>query len=92
MEVRYDREEDILMARVSYESIDYAEEIGPMIVHFTKAGKPVLFEIMDATEFLANVAAFEFLANVAVAPNQLIELETARLTFVAKPELSTITL
>ena len=81
MEVRYDREEDILMARVSDESIDYAEEIGPMIVHFTKEGKPVLFEIMDATEFLANVA-----------PNQLIELEGARLTFLAKPELSTITL
>ena len=90
MKVRYDREEDILMARVSDESIDYAEEIGPIIVHFTKEGKPVLFEIMNATEFLANVAANEFLANVA--PNQLIELETARLTLVAKPELSTITL
>ena len=81
MEVRYDREEDILIARVSDESIDYAEEIGSMIVHFTKEGKPVLFEIMDATEFLANVAR-----------NQLLELEWARLTFLAKPELSTITL
>ena len=81
MKVRYDREEDVLMIKVSDESIDYAEEIGPMIVHFTKEGKPVLFEIMDATEFLANMA-----------PNQLIELERARLTFLAKPELSTITL
>jgi len=81
MKVRYDREEDVLMIKVSDESIDYAEEIGPMIVHFTKKGKPVLFEIIDATEFLANTA-----------PNQLIELERARLTFLAKPELSTITL
>ncbi len=81
MKVRYDREEDILIVRTSDESIDYAEEIGPIIVHFTKEGKPALFEIMDATEFLANVA-----------PNQLIDLERARLTFLAKPELSTITL
>ena len=81
MEVRYDKEEDILMARVSDESIDYAEEIGPMIVHFTKEGEPVLFEIIDATEFLANVA-----------PSQLIDLERARLTFLAKPELTAITL
>ena len=81
MKVRYDREEDILIIRVSGEPIDYAEEIGSIIVHFTKEGKAVLFEIMDATEFLANVA-----------PNQVIELETARLTLVAKPELSSITL
>jgi len=92
MKVRYDRGEDILIIKASDEPIDYAEEIGLIIVHFTKEGKAVLFEIMDATEFLANVAAIEFLANVAVAPNQLIELETARLALVAKPELSTITL
>ena len=79
MKVRYDREEDILIIKVSDEAIDYGEEIGPVVVHFTKEGKPVLFEIMDATEFLANVA-----------PNQLIEIERARLTFLAKPELSTI--
>ena len=81
MKVRYDREEDILTIKTSDEPIDYAEEIGPIIVHFTKEGKAVLFEIMDAAEFLANVAR-----------NQLLELEWARLTFLAKPELSTITL
>jgi uncharacterized protein YuzE len=81
MKVRYDRGEDILMIRVSDESIDYAEEIGPMVVHFTKEGKPVLFEIIDAAEFLADVA-----------PNQLIELERARLTFLVNPQLSTMTL
>ncbi len=78
MRVRYDGEEDILMVKVSDEPVDYAEEIGTVIVHFTKEGKAVLFEIMDASEFLANVA-----------PNQLIDLERARLTLVAKPELET---
>jgi uncharacterized protein YuzE len=81
MKVRYDREEDILMIRISDEPIDYAEEIGSIIVHFTKEGKIVLFEIMDATEFLVNVA-----------PNRLIELESIRLSFLAKPELTTVTL
>ena len=81
MKIRYDKEEDILIVKVSDEPIDYAEEIGPIIVHFTKEGKTALFEIMDATEFLANVA-----------PNQLIELERARLTFFARPELTSITL
>ncbi len=55
MKVRYDREDDILTIKVSGESIDYAEEIGPVIVHFTKDGKAVLFEILDATEFFSNI-------------------------------------
>lgn len=56
MKVRYDEEEDILTIETSEEPIDYAEKIGPVIVHFTKEGKAVLFEIMDATDFLTNVA------------------------------------
>lgn len=68
MKVRYDREDDVLMVKVSDEKIDYAEEIGQIIVHFTKDGKAVLFEILDAAEFFSNVHA-----------NQLIELEKARL-------------
>ena len=81
MRVRYDREEDILMVKVSDESIDYAEKVNSVIIHFTRDKKPVLFEIMDASEFLTNVA-----------PNQLIDLERVRLTFLAKPELHTMTL
>lgn len=42
------------MIKVSDEPIDYAEEVGPIIVHLTKTGKPVLLEIMDAREFLAE--------------------------------------
>jgi uncharacterized protein YuzE len=81
MNVRYDREEDILVIKMADEPIDYAEEIGSVIVHFTKDGKAVLFEILDAAEFLANEA-----------PNHLIELERARLTLVANPELTATTI
>jgi uncharacterized protein YuzE len=54
MKIRYDREEDIVTFDVSSENIDYAEEIGPIIVHFSKHGKPVLLEILDASEFIAE--------------------------------------
>lgn len=56
MKISYNREQDILMYEVSDEPIDYAEEVGPIIVHFTKSGRPVLIEILDASEFLAETA------------------------------------
>jgi uncharacterized protein YuzE len=81
MDIRYDKEDDVLVIKVSDEPIDYAEEIGSIIVHFTKSGKAVLFEILDATEFLTNEA-----------PKQLGELEKARLTLLAKPHLTSTTI
>ncbi len=53
MKISYNREHDILMYEVSSEPIDYAEEVSPIIVHFSKKGRPVLMEILDASEFLA---------------------------------------
>jgi uncharacterized protein YuzE len=55
MEVRYDREDDVLMIKVSDEPIDYAEQAGSIIVHFAKEGKPVLLEILEAIEFLTEM-------------------------------------
>jgi uncharacterized protein YuzE len=54
MKVKYSRGEDILLIEVSDEPIEHAEEVGPIIVHFTKDEKPVLLEILDASEFLAE--------------------------------------
>jgi len=56
MKLRYNREEDILLLEVSDESVDYAEEMGPLIVHFSKNGKPVILEILDASDFIATAA------------------------------------
>ncbi|AIG98382.1 hypothetical protein AFULGI_00016200 [Archaeoglobus fulgidus DSM 8774] len=55
MKISYDRDADILMIEISDEDMDYAEEAGPMIIHFSKNGKPVLIEILDASEFLAEI-------------------------------------
>lgn len=55
MKVSYNRESDVLLIFVSEDKVDYAEEMGPIIVHFTKDGKPVLLEILDASEVLAEI-------------------------------------
>ena len=56
MKVSYNREEDIMMLEVSPDNIDFAEEMGPIIVHFSEKRKPVLLEILDASEFIAALA------------------------------------
>lgn len=55
MKIKYDRDADVLTMELSDKSIDHAEEAGPMIIHLTDDNKPVLNEIMDASEFLANL-------------------------------------
>ena len=42
------------MVKVSDEPIGYAEEAERFIVHFSKDGKPVLFEILDAKNFIVE--------------------------------------
>lgn len=53
MKIKYDRQEDILMVETAPGKIDHAEEMGPFIVHFTREDKPVLIEILDASDFLS---------------------------------------
>jgi hypothetical protein len=54
MKLRYDKDDDVLMYKVSDEPIEYAEEMGWVIVHFTRDSKPVLLEILNAKEFLSE--------------------------------------
>ncbi len=55
MKIRYDKDEDILTIDqgVPGDAIDHAEEIGSIIAHLTKDGRPVLLEILDASDFLS---------------------------------------
>lgn len=48
----YSKDVDILLVRVADYPIDYAEDTGQFIVHFSEDGKPVLLEIQDAKEFV----------------------------------------
>jgi len=55
MKIRYSKNEDILIIELSNEKIDYAEETGSIIIHFSVDKKPVLLEILEASEFLSEV-------------------------------------
>lgn len=56
MKISYNREDDVMILEVSADKIDFAEEMGPIVVHFSKDRKPVLLEILDASEFIAAAA------------------------------------
>ncbi len=50
--IRYSKDVDALLIELSDDPIDYAEEKGPLIMHFSKSGEPVLLEILDARDFM----------------------------------------
>jgi uncharacterized protein YuzE len=52
--IRYSKDVDVLLIELSDKKIDYAEEGGQIIIHFTKAGEPVLLEILDAKDFILD--------------------------------------
>lgn len=53
--INYEPEADVLTYEITNQSIDYAREIGNIVVHFTKNNIPVLVEILEATKFLRKV-------------------------------------
>ena len=55
MKISYDRDVDILMIQIGEEKIEYAEEMDGIIVHFTKEDKPILIEILDASDFITSL-------------------------------------
>ena len=70
LKLRYEPDSDVLSWEVSAKSIDFAEEIGNMVVHFSKDNTPVLFEILDASNFIKkadNLVREEFTASKRVA-------------------------
>ena len=57
LHMKYDPQVDVLLVEVSKQPIDYAEEMGSVIVHFTKRHKPVALEILDASQFVTKATA-----------------------------------
>ena len=69
----YEPEADILRIETSRKVIDYATEIGNVIVHFSPEGVPVYFEILEATQFLKQATGL-----LHSNPNQLAPLAHVR--------------
>ncbi|MBU2635341.1 DUF2283 domain-containing protein [Patescibacteria group bacterium] len=52
--ISYDSESDVLRVEISKQPIDYAKEMGNIVVHFTKKGLPVYLEVLQAKRFLTK--------------------------------------
>lgn len=56
MKLSYDRTEDILMIETAEAGIiDHAEQVDDFIAHFSQDGRLLVLEILDASEFLAEL-------------------------------------
>ncbi|MBI2919243.1 MAG: DUF2283 domain-containing protein [Chloroflexi bacterium] len=53
--IRYSKDVDALLVELSDKPIEYAEESGQVIVHFTKDGEPVLLEILGTRDFVLSL-------------------------------------
>lgn len=56
MSVKYDKQDDVLMIEFNKKPIDYAEQSGDVIVHFSPDREAVLIEILDASKFLKETS------------------------------------
>ena len=63
MKFRYNKEDDVLIIELNKDKIDYAEQTGDLIVHFSPKRKAVLLEILDASCFIQQ-AVTKFPRNV----------------------------
>ena len=52
----YEPEADVLRIESGRQPIDYATELGNVIVHFNRNGQPVYFEILEATKFFKRAS------------------------------------
>jgi len=55
MECEYDEETDILLIKLSDEEPDFGDQSGPIITHYSKSGKPIEIEILDASETALSI-------------------------------------
>lgn len=56
MKIKYNKQDDVLMIELSRKPIDYAEQSGDLIVHFSPDREAVLLEILDASKFLKQTS------------------------------------
>jgi uncharacterized protein YuzE len=56
MKISYDRAEDILTIELDASApIDHAEHTGAVIVHLSQEDRPIVLEILQASEFVTGL-------------------------------------
>ncbi|OHA20454.1 MAG: hypothetical protein A2836_02680 [Candidatus Taylorbacteria bacterium RIFCSPHIGHO2_01_FULL_45_63] len=68
IKITYNREADVLSMEADKKTpVAYAQEMGNLIVHFSKSEQPVLIEVLEASKALRkNRASISLLQNLAV--------------------------
>lgn len=54
--ITYEPEADVLRFEVGRGVVDYAQELGNVVVHFSRRGTPLYLEILEATKFIRESA------------------------------------
>lgn len=54
MNLKYYDKDGILVIKTANEPYDHAEMASNIVVHYTKSGKPVRIEILEASKFFAK--------------------------------------
>lgn len=73
VKLSYESEADVLMWEISDKSIDYAKEVGNVVVHFTKNNMPVLIEFLEASKFLEKAKNLVAKNKIAIHQQVLAE-------------------
>ena len=63
--MQYDLEANIASWEISQGKIARVKEIGNVIVHLSKAGKPILIEILDASKFKTKLSKLETIKQIS---------------------------
>ncbi|MBI4600161.1 DUF2283 domain-containing protein [Candidatus Uhrbacteria bacterium] len=69
--ISYEKEADILRVELARVPIDYAQEMGPFVIHFSKRGIPVYVEVLNASRFLKESEQAFVREGVFAAPQMV---------------------
>ncbi|MBI4779672.1 DUF2283 domain-containing protein [Candidatus Falkowbacteria bacterium] len=58
--MQYDIEANIISWEITKDPINHAMELGNFIIHLSKAKKPVLIEILNASKFVGQMDKVKF--------------------------------
>lgn len=67
--MNYDLEANILSWEIGKGKITHAREFGNFIVHLSRAGKPILVEVLEASNFKTKLGKLETIKQINQALN-----------------------
>ena len=63
----YDPESNIISIELAKGKISHVREIGNILIHVSKVGKPILIEILDASKFTGQFDKIQNLKDIKQA-------------------------